>query len=145
MQLTKELVQADIKNLEAQMASLSGSLNYARQVLQFLDRPEPTAISPQNAAMQEYEENKQAALTEQEFAEVVAGPGAVVEAIEPIHNVSDYAEEPVSHDETSDTNAEIAARIEAGRKAAVEEAQRVAEKRATAAHTARGKYTKAGK
>jgi len=116
MQVTKELIDQDIKGMEAQQKSLevslaqtSGALTTLRAIRDFLDRPEPevakkaeveveveaedyTKISDANQEVQDRVAAQQAAradaLSESELAELVAGSGAVVEAIEPLKVVN---------------------------------------------------------
>ena len=111
MQITKELIDNDIKGIEAQMEQLkvsvaqaAGALSTLKAIRDFLDRPEekpkakaepaaidPNVISDTNKIVQDREAARQAAmhpdveaLSEAELAELVAGPGAVLEAIEPL-------------------------------------------------------------
>lgn len=90
MQITKELIENDIRSLEVQRDNLKSSLDRSegalatlKNILMFLDAPEPTppveGISDVNKAVQD---ELQAYMTEKELAEAVGGPGAVVEAIE---------------------------------------------------------------
>lgn len=93
MQVTKELIENDIVALKAQveqikasMASTMGALSALEGVLAYMNRPEPAPtldISDTNKAVQESLE----AISLQDIAEEIAGPGAEVE-IEPMewHN-----------------------------------------------------------
>lgn len=99
MQVTKELIDKDIAGLNAQLEQLkaqaaqtAGALSVLKNIREYMDLPEPEAvpvISDANKAVQdEVEAMSQKeishALSEQELADLVAGPGASVEAIEPI-------------------------------------------------------------
>lgn len=99
MQVTKELIDNDIRGMEtqleqlkAQAAQTAGALAVLKNIREYLDQPEPEvvpAISDVNKTVQDDVEAMSQkeishALTEQELAELVAGPGASVEAIEPI-------------------------------------------------------------
>jgi hypothetical protein len=137
--ITKELIEQDIKVMEAQLAGISGSLTYARQLVAYLDRQAEAAdgkkagpISPANEVIQAAEEEKQA-LSESQLAELVGGPGAVVEAIEPID---------ATVTEISSENEAIVQQM-AANKAEVEQKSREQElERRAAAQKARGKYTR---
>lgn len=99
MQLTKELLVQEIAQSEAQVVDAksnfdraSGALATLKNVLKYLEQPDPipeaprTDISPENAAIQAADEARMAMYDEavplELIAEAVAGPGATVE-IEP--------------------------------------------------------------
>lgn len=106
MQITKELLQQDERNLEAQIEQLKnglaqsqGALQTIKGILAFLDREEVEAksevaqeaqprtdISETNKAVQDAVEARMHAdaIPLSEIAEAIAGAGAVVEAIEPL-------------------------------------------------------------
>jgi hypothetical protein len=100
VQVTKELIESEIKGVEGQIEQLKSSLFQAQGALimlqgihQFIEKPEPQVnsldISQVNKAVQDMLETKQQkekALSMQEVAELVAGPGAVVEAVEEIQH-----------------------------------------------------------
>jgi hypothetical protein len=92
MQITKELLDQEITNMEArheqakaQANQLAGAVVVLKDLRNYLDREEPkaedkTEISAENKAIQDREEARSLA----EVAEDVAGPGAVAEEPEPI-------------------------------------------------------------
>lgn len=97
MQLTEELLVSEINRLEAERKNaeqayhrFDGALTFAKDTLAFMRRvpAKKTDISPENAAIQEEFERQQnvaaepAAMTVQQFAEAVAGPGATAEVVE---------------------------------------------------------------
>lgn len=84
MNITKELLEKEIVQMESRHNNYraladqtAGALVVLKDLRTFLDRPEPPEISEENKAVQD-------ALTPEELAEIVAGPGAVVEQISPI-------------------------------------------------------------
>lgn len=100
MQITKELIEADIKGVTAQLenqktlvAQSAGALSVLNGILEYLNREEPTeaipeAISSENASVQDAVELSQ-------IAEAVAGPGAVVEDIVALPPAAEIWEQPI--------------------------------------------------
>lgn len=99
MQITKELMdneialmQARLKETEASVNKLTGALVTLQDFRAYLDREEPVAavnvpsteISPENAEIQARDEHR--AISIQELAEMVAGPGAIAEEPQPIYD-----------------------------------------------------------
>ena len=112
MQITKELLDGEIvtlqfrlKDQEASANKLAGALVVLQDLRRYLDREEEKEkaeveaqveasrnfISEENAAIQKRDEEQ--ALSMQEFAEIVAGPGATAEEPQPYYDeYNNYAE-----------------------------------------------------
>lgn len=99
MQITKELLdteiaqmQAQLKEVEASANKLAGAVITLQDLRRYMDKEEPpdtTTISEENAAIQARDEAAMA-LSLQEFAELVAGPGAVAEEPVAIDDIPYY-------------------------------------------------------
>lgn len=95
MEIKKELLEnqlgqmkARLENSKASVNQLTGAIVVIEDLLLYLAKEEEVQkpqedISAENAAIQESLENARVAYTEEEFAEAVAGNGAVVEGYVP--------------------------------------------------------------
>lgn len=102
MMLTKELVQQDIanleanlKNVEASMNKIIGALTFAKDLVAFMDREEEapkvnTDISEENAAIQAREEE---AMSLQALADSIDGPAALADEPQPLYDYPDEHQE----------------------------------------------------
>lgn len=94
MQVTKELIENDIKGMKSQIEQLKaslaqsqGALSVLENIVSYMDKEEPVPEAPKDEisdANKEVQDNLEA-MSLQELAEAVGGPGAIaeIEAIEP--------------------------------------------------------------
>jgi hypothetical protein len=89
MQITKELIENDIRQSEATLENLKASMNQyigaiavLKNMLAYMDKEEPLPEEPSqeiSAENKEVQDKIEEAMSMQELAEAVAGPGAVAD------------------------------------------------------------------